>query len=203
MYAIIKLVINSYSRLVSSVQQLFQLYSFLFLNRQIMRNRLAKTMMTLIYMKLNSWSSSATNGGGGGGSGGVNTPGGFESRSSGGSGGGTNSVVDSADFLQSNFEFYLINTRLRLIILYSVLSVLVMLTLVPAYAFVYLKYKERFMIEEAHFLSAVFGSRGAKTTSTLAPESTGARIRQQLSDDEDLRLDKMSLLEDDSKIGNF
>lgn len=167
-----------------------------------MRNRLAKTMMTLIYMKLNSWSSSAAAAAA------ASSSGSFESRSSGGSGGGTNSVVDSADFLQSNFEFYLINTRVRLIVIYLVLGVLVMLTLVPAYAFVYLKYKERFMIEEAHFLSAVFGSSGSgggAKTSTLAaaPPRHGLLVetRQQLSEDE-LRLDKMSLLEDHSKIGN-
>lgn len=172
--------------MVSSIQQLFQLYSFLYLNRRIMMNRLASTMINLITMKLKSWSSIAS---------------GSESRAAAASS-STTAVMDWADFIQSNFELYLINTRLKLILIYSVLGTLVLLTLVPAYTFVYLKYKERFMIEEAHFLSAVFTSKSS-STSVVGPGllvgNTGARIRQQLSDDE-LRLDKMSLL-DETKLG--
>jgi hypothetical protein len=47
---------------------------------------------------------------------------------------------------------YLIRSKIVLLLLYAFLSLLVYFSTLPAYAFAYLKYKERFLIEEALFI---------------------------------------------------
>jgi hypothetical protein len=100
-------------------------------------------------------------------------------------------------------EMFIINSRLKLVFTYAVLGALVLLTLVPAYAFVYLKYKERFLLEEAHFLSALLNEHqhlakpaaSQHTTVLRRSETSASKIRQC---DDEIRFDQMSLLTDET-----
>jgi hypothetical protein len=54
-----------------------------------------------------------------------------------------------------NFRSLLIDQHLKLLLLYVILFVFVLFTAMPAYAFAYLKYRERFMIEEHLFMKSL------------------------------------------------
>lgn len=106
--------------LTCAVQQLMQLYTFVYISKQIMVNQLANSLLNLIYTKM------------------------YRSD--------TEDLIPKFNLYNN---YYIINNKLKLLFLYSILSILVLLTLIPVYVFSYLKYKERFLIEESLFLRSI------------------------------------------------
>lgn len=185
---------------MSSVQQLFQLYAFSYLNQQITTIRFERVVkMFLSELLVSSKMPTRAD---------LNA---LESRMSFKltpfsyfSSQPASMTASNSSLLNQDYdEMFIINSRLKLVFTYAVLGALVILTLIPAYAFVYLKYKERFLLEEAHFLSALLNehqhlakpSASQHTTVLRRSETSASKIRQC---DDEIRFDQMSLLTDET-----
>lgn len=73
----------------------------------------------------------------------------------------------------ASFEFtFLIKNKFTLLFLYFTLSILVYLSATPAYVFSFLKYKERFAIEESLFLKANFNKSKKMDNYSLTSSSS-------------------------------
>ena len=110
-------------------------------------------------------------------------------------------VSNHGSFLSSfaaSFEFtFLIKNKFTLLFLYFTLSMLVYLSATPAYVFSFLKYKERFAIEESLFLKAIT-TRSKKIdnfslTSSSSSNEEQARIPIQQHKNEKNTLDQTNL----------
>ncbi|CAF0778225.1 unnamed protein product [Brachionus calyciflorus] len=97
--------------LICTIEQLFQLYIFIYISKQIIFAKLSN----LITAKLN---------------------------------------LQSVNFGIFNITL-IIDDEYKLILLYSFLSLAVLLSLIPIYSFSYLKYKERFFLEETLFVRTI------------------------------------------------
>lgn len=140
---------------IATIEQLFQLYSFVYIYNQLNLNE--QVSWAKYYLKENSTSVEQTN----------------------------NSVTflplqTDQSFLHTfaaSFEFtFLIRNKITLLFLYFTLSVLVYLSATPAYVFAFLKYKERFLIEESLFIRTI--QHRAKSTECSISCSTSTSDEQ-------------------------
>ena len=142
---------------MASVEQILQLYSFIYISKQIMLSSLSKKTVSLVIQTM----SANTN---------PNStylfdlllnqtlPKSYNLNMN--ENNKLNYLRTIEGLVETNSDLsQLIRTRYILFFLYFILLVFVYLTATPAYVFAYLKYKERFLIEESLFIRSILSEK--------------------------------------------